>query len=188
MSASLGTIVNWRAARTYGRTMVRQLREVTLAEVRQHEAASDANIRLGGYTMDEYCPISEIRCFHVRLEAQDTERIFLLNDFGERTKDGSCRLIDLDETAGTIEKVRSLMNSAIDLRICSGLEIIAVCSDVERAAIVVADGNHRAIAQYGTYGSLAYIPAYICIHPKMDDWPHVPQKARELRVDEPGLR
>lgn len=155
--------------------------EVEIAEVQQHEQATSANARLGGYGMDAHCPTNEIRCYRVVLEEGDLDRLFVMQDFAAYTSNGSCRLRDVLPSIADIKRVASFTTPSVDLRKRTGLEVILVGSDVDRASLVAIDGNHRIIAQYISQGSVDGVPAFVCVHPAMNRWPYVPPLARSLQ-------
>jgi hypothetical protein len=158
--------------------------EVNVLEIQQHEAATEANVRLGGYRMDECCPTSEFKCCRVRLEHGDLDRLFVLGDFAKYTKGKSCRLQDVTQDAEKLEKVASFMHGdgrrgSVDLCSATGLELLIVCRELQDAPLIIYDGCHRAIAQYLKYRSMSGVPAYVCVHPAIDLWGYVPPQARQ---------
>ena len=44
--------------------------------------------------------------------------------------------------------------------------------------LVIYDGNHRAIAQYFSLGSVQDVPAFVSVHPRVGTWSYVPPLAR----------
>jgi hypothetical protein len=157
-----------------------QCKVVTLDEVQKHEAATNANARLGSYEMDLSCPIHEIRCFHVLLDSDDTQRLFVLPDFRKHTARCSCRLVDAMPSAANVamERLPPGAISLLDLRVHSGLELVLVATDLSVAPLIIVDGNHRALAHYMRFRNLDRVPAYIGVHPNMHQWRFVPRLAR----------
>jgi hypothetical protein len=77
-------------------------------------------------------------------------------------------------------RVARFLQTRIDLRTAASLEIVIVSPDAIDQPLIVADGNHRLIAQYLGFGTVHGIPAYVCIHREIDQWSHVPPLARAL--------
>jgi hypothetical protein len=146
--------------------------------IRQHELNTGANATVGGYDMDKHCPLDECALHRVRLEAADRERVFLLPDFRKLTAGHSCRLRDVLKEAGSNPRVAAFSNPKVDLRTATNLELVVVSIATDGSPLIIIDGNHRAIAQYLEYGHLDDVPAYLCIHPHINRWGHVPIAAR----------
>jgi hypothetical protein len=158
--------------------MVVDVSEVNISEVQRHEEATAANARLGRYEMGIHCPANEFLCFRVLLEQSDTDRLFLLGDFAERTTDRTCRIRDVKLCAADLPRVASFVTARVDLRSQAGLELVLVCRELHKAPLIIIDGNHRAIAHYLTQGSMLSVPAYVCVHQAISQWPFVPNRAR----------
>jgi hypothetical protein len=157
--------------------------EVNVAEVQQHEANTDANVRLVRYRLDACCPTHEFRCHRIRLDPSDDELLYVLCDFARYTKDQSSRLRDVTPEAASLERVASFMHGdgnrgSVDLRSAAELDLLIVSKELKPAPLVIYDGCHRAIAQFLRFGSLSGVPAYVCVHPAINSWAHVPPQAR----------
>jgi hypothetical protein len=154
--------------------------EVSLSVVQQHEEATTANARLGGYHMDLHCPTDEFRCFRVILDQRDDARLYLLGltEFINQTRGQTCRLRDVVREAASVQRVASFITGGLDLRTGSGLELVLVCRELQSAPLVAIDGNHRAMAQYLTHDSVEGVGAFVCVHPAISNWPFVPPLAR----------
>ena len=152
--------------------------EVDIAVVQRHEGATASNARLGGYHMDRHCPTTEFRCYRVRLEQSDENRLFGLTEFINQTRGQSCRLRDVLPGASAIQRVASFITAGINLRSRSGLELVLVTAELHGAPLVAIDGNHRAMAQFLAHGSVEGVPAFVCVHPAIGQWPYVPPLAR----------
>jgi len=154
------------------------LKEVEVEVVQKHEMEIKANARLGGYDLDKYCPLSEFKAFRVCLERVDADRLYLLSQFAEYTKAQTCKLLDaLPETASN-PRVATFI-SRIDLRSAVKLELVIISVNARRGPLVIIDGNHRAIAHWLTHKCIHGVPAYVCEHPNVNQWPFLPQSARE---------
>ena len=154
------------------------LGEVEISEVQRHEEATAANARLGGYGMDAHCPTNDFRCFRVLLEQGDADRLFVLADFSAQTTAQSCRMRDLVPGAVALPRVASFVTAGVDLRSRTGLELVLVCGALHDTPLIVIDGNHRAIHQFLTQGSMQGVRAYACVHRDISQWPFVPRLAR----------
>lgn len=152
--------------------------EVSISEVQRHEEATAANARLDRYDLNRHCPTSEFRCLRVLLEQSDTDRLFLLGCFVERTTGRTCRIRDVELDPANSHRVASFVNAGVDLRSRAGLELVLVCRELYDAPLVIIDGNHRAIAHYLTQGSMQSVPAYVCVHQAISQWGFVPNLAR----------
>ena len=154
--------------------------ELDMSEVQRHEQATASDVRLGGYHMDCHCPTNEFRCFRVKLERREEDRIFLLGipEFIDSTRGQSCRLRDVVQGASTIERVASFITAGVDLRVRPGSELVLVTAEFQSAALVAIDGNHRAMAHYLAHGSVDGVPAFVCVHSAISRWHFVPPIAR----------
>lgn len=160
--------------------MPTNVRNSSLDEIQAHEFATGANARLGGYGMDEHCPLAEIVCMHVTLSECDLQRLFVLPDFRKHTRNHSCQLVDVNDSALTaaMERQPVEMQNELDLTTRTRLELVLVGTDVNERPLVTVDGNHRLLAHYIRHHSVDGVPAYIGIHPNMYNWRFVPSLAR----------
>ena len=159
--------------------MPKNERNSSLKEIQSHEFAIRANARLGGYGMYEHCPITEIVCMHATLSEFDVKRLFVLPEFRKHTRDHSCRLVDMNESALAIamERQPAGTQNELDLTTRSRLELVLVGTDMKEGPLIAVDGNHRLIAHYIRHGSIEGVPVYIGIHPNMYNWSFVPPLA-----------
>jgi hypothetical protein len=51
--------------------------QIEYSQLRQFEDQIGGNVKVGGYIMDEICPIEHGKCYQIRLQADDISRIFL---------------------------------------------------------------------------------------------------------------
>lgn len=145
---------------------------VSLAAVREQEAAVASNSTVGGYHMDEHCDPGECLFSKAILEESDADRLYLLGDFARVTR-GSCRIRDVQPTtfaSDTVTRVNAFGRGRVDLRTTPGLLPVAVTADVERDSLVLIDGNHRTIWHWPTYATVAGVSIYVCEHPRMGEW------------------
>lgn len=163
---------------------------VDITEVQQHENLTDANARVGGYGMYTYCPAEGFSFYLGHLEQQDWNRLYLLGEFAKYTDGGTGRVIDISSKkleASTWGRVASFSQPSensnfkpIDLRSAENLALLIVTPDASSGPLVLIDGNHRAISQYLTYGIVSHVPAFLCVHLNIMQWPYVPGHARQM--------
>lgn len=154
------------------------LKAVDVSDVQAHEAATHANVKLGGYDMDRCCPLSEFKAFNVRLEATDIDRLFLLNcGFAAYTEVQTCKLRDVLLGVVSHERVRNVIDRAC-FPVSPDQAILIVSPDEKYGPLTIYDGNHRAMAQYLTQRSVHDVLAYICVHRRISEWGFVPPLAR----------
>ena len=154
------------------------LEAVDVSDVQAHEAATYANVRLGGYHMDRCCPLGEFKTFNVRLEASDIDRLFLLNcGFAAYTKGQTCILRDVLPGVVTYERVRNVIDKTC-FPVSSDQAILIVSPDEKCGPLTIYDGNHRAMAQYLVQRTVHDVVAYVCVHRRINEWSFVPPLGR----------
>jgi len=154
------------------------LESVDVSDVQAHEAATHANVKLGGYHMDRCCPLSEFKAFKVRLEASDIDRLFLLNcGFAPDTEGKTCRLRDVLPGVVSHERVRNVIDKAC-FPVSPDQAILIVSPDEKCGPLTIYDGNHRAIAQYLMQRTVHDVVAYVCVHSRISEWGYVPHLGR----------
>ncbi len=165
---------------------------IDLATLRQHERSTRANACLGRYGMCTYSPQDEFQLVRANFEPDDWQRLYLIEEFTRHTNGKTGRVIDLnfeDLSPTAKARVQSFTDppsgiglSPVDLRMHPQLAIIIVTADIHDRALVIIDGNHRAIAQYRNFGPVAGIPAIVCIHGKIEQWPYAPIHSRNRKI------
>src|SRR5687767_5202 len=94
------------------------IEDVALEVLREHERQTNCNVALGGYGMDKFSPLREVRIVRAILEESDTKRLFLLGMFGNRTKGQSCQIADvLPDLAASMDRVNSFARERFDVRL-----------------------------------------------------------------------
>lgn len=165
------------------------LEAVDVSDVQAHEAATYANVRLGGYDMDRCCLLSEFEAFNVRLEASDIDRLFLLNcGFAADTKGQTCKLRDVLPGVVAHERVRNVIDKA-RFPVSPNQAILIVSPDEKGGPLTIYDGNHRAMAQYLVQKTVHDVLAFVCVHRRISEWGFVPPLGRiqvERRPNGPG--
>ena len=152
---------------------------VDVSDVQAHEAATHANVTLGGYDMDGCCPLSEFKAFKVKLEASDIDRLFLLNcGFAAHTEGQTCKLRDVLPGVVSDERVRNVIDKAC-FPVSPDQAILIVSPDEKCGPLTIYDGNHRAMAQYLTQKSVHDVLAYVCVHRRISEWRFVPPQGRK---------
>jgi hypothetical protein len=130
----------------------------------------------------------EYKGFRVSLEDGDVDRLFLWWEFGQYTGSGSSKLTDmpasmtpfrkptLDRVKPFIEGIPGSGNAPVDLLTTANMEIVIVSNDLENGILYIIDGNHRVIARKLTNKGFKDVPAFACVHPKMQEWDMFPPK------------
>lgn len=160
-----------------GAEAMKIIETVDLGVISQHEKKTGANVTLGGYHMDRCCPLAEFQLLRCVLELDDIERLFVLNDFAKFTA-GSCRLKSVLSDAASNQRVAAFSNGRVDLRKAPNLELLIVSANADDGPLLIIDGNHRAIWQYLAYSSIHAVPAFICVHSRINEWGYMPIAAR----------
>lgn len=158
------------------------IRPVDIKEIREHEVKTKANVIIGGYNMDIYCPISEFVSFWVMLEEADWDRLFLISQFAQYTHGNTGKVIHARELSEKTESTVALYSSMQS--VCPALLIVS--ANIETASLIIIDGNHRAIAQYRKQKGSNIPAAYVCIHPNINKWGYVPKGARVFLPETTG--
>lgn len=166
------------------------LEEVELSVLQQHEAATNANARLGGYRMDRCSPIHEFILYRATLQSADDDRLFFLGEFAKYTVGKTGRVRDIDVSL-LDDRSRARIDSfvapatgngfaRVDLRSSPHLALVVVAANTDTAGLVMIDGNHRTIAQHLQFGTLCDVPVFLCVHERIGEWPFIPAAARHL--------
>jgi len=154
------------------------LTNVNVSDVQAHEAATHANVTLGGYQMDRCCPLDEFKAFNVRLEASDIDRLFLLNcGFAAFTKGQTCKVADVLPGIVPQERIRNVADKAC-FPVSADQAILIVSADEKCGPLIIYDGNHRAMAQYLMRKTVHDVLAYVCVHRNISEWGFVPPLGR----------
>lgn len=162
--------------------MPTSIRIVPLSALQNHEQRTNANVRVGGYGMDQICPIGEIKCFHIVLTSADLPRVFLLWEatFIPHTEKQSCRLVDITATAEQMAMARRPTGeiNSVDLINTSELEPVLVTNNLDVGPLVIIDGNHRLTAHYARFRSIDGVRVFVGVHAKVLGWKFVPPLAK----------
>lgn len=123
------------------------------------------------------------------LDDKDTSNIAVYWQFQEHTQDETCRLFDLLETAKDIPRVKNFTEGVpskgygpVDLRTLPDREPTIVTNSLDSHLLYVIDGNNRTIGHYLRHGSLAGVPAFVCVHPRMLEWAYIPEYWKNRQV------
>lgn len=135
-------------------------------------------MRLDGYDLDKLCPLHEFKIARCLLETGDIQRLFAVMDFAKYTEQSSCRLAALLPNADADGGVARFMADNVDLRRWLGLELIIVSMNAEHGPLLIIDGNHRAIAHHRLHRTIEGVAAFVCEHPRVNDWNRMPSAAR----------
>ncbi len=160
--------------------MAKSIRKATHGEIQNLEQRTNANVRIGGYDMDQLCPTKEIQFFHIELTSSDLARIFLLWEFFPHTNGNSCKLVDINATAESMAMERRPTGdvNSVDLINVSGFEPVLVTNNLECGPLVTIDGNRRLTAHYVRAGTIDGAKVYVGVHANMLGWKFVPPQAR----------
>lgn len=160
-----------------------------LLALRSHEALVNANVRLGGYHMDQNSPPADFRLFRASLDSLDWLRLYLLGEFAKHTWGKTARVVDAPfELLSEDSKARitsffevrpDLNRLSLDLRNLPHLAPVVVTTDIALGSLTIIDGNHRAIAQCWQHGPTAGVPIIVCVHNNISQWPYIAHHARE---------
>lgn len=158
---------------------------VELAELQAHDQALKANIRLGGYEMGTHCPVGEFEIHLIELEQGDESWVYLISEFAQYTQGNSGRLIDVQQSVDshveTGKIVSGMISAGFDIKHQKERALVAVTSDFTRGALTLIDGSHRAIAQFRSFGTIADVPVYLCVHKQINKWSGwIPANAQRL--------
>lgn len=124
------------------------------------------------------CQPKEFVVSSVLLEHSDIDRIFLLGSYSKYTKNGSCKLTETLAAIHDDPKVQGFISDVIDLTVNPELAIIIVTTEAECGALVITDGNHRAIAHYLQNQTIDGVPAFVCANPCIGQWEFIPEGAK----------
>ncbi|XOF33677.1 MAG: nucleotidyltransferase family protein [Candidatus Electrothrix sp. YB6] len=164
------------------------LHPLSLEELRKHEQNCETSVVLGSHEMDRHAPTDAFKLYKAMLEPEDTDSVYLLDcDFVPWTEGYTGRLRDFDQKKAddsTRKRIESFITHSeqsgkqpVDLRSSPQLALTLICAQPDGPWVII-DGNHRALAQYRQYGSLADVPAYVCVHPEIGDWRYIPNFMR----------
>jgi hypothetical protein len=150
--------------------------EVPVTEVESVLAKHNSNVRFDNYDMPKCCPLDDFKCFKIRLEPGDIDRLYLVGNFAKVTA-GTCKIINVDQAAvlkqeaeGRSARLNTLMNGddhfkkGVNLLEDEGFEPVLVGKALEKGSLLFIDGSHRAIGHFIRLGNLLDIEVYVCIH------------------------
>jgi hypothetical protein len=163
---------------------MRQVVESSITEVELHLEKTNSNIFFdyNDYGLKDF-PKNEFKCFKVILEKSDIDRLYLIGNFANITKD-SLKVSDLvskeevlcDTHENRGERVKKIMeggaqyNKGLDLLTDKDFELVLVGQNLIDGPLVLMDGSHRIIAHYLNRGDVDRVHAYVCIHSNVKKW------------------
>lgn len=150
--------------------------------LRQFEEQIGGNVKVGGYKMDEICPIEQGKCYQIRLHENETNRLFLLGEatFTSLTRDKNYRLSDIIDDVKYLDRVKYWIDYNLDLRLSQEWSPIFVCPNVINGPIVTIDGNHRLMAHFHMHKTIDGLNGYLFVHPNILQWGYIPNGARNF--------
>ena len=130
--------------------------------------------------MDTLCPIEEGLCYQIKLQENDTNRLFLLNEptFTSFTRDKNYRLSDIIDDVKNSDRVKYWLDKEFDLRLSPEWSPIFVCPETNVGTIVTIDGNHRLTAHFHRHKTIEGLPGYLFVHQNIQKWCYIPNGAR----------
>ncbi|HUY33166.1 MAG TPA: hypothetical protein VMV69_10320 [Pirellulales bacterium] len=154
------------------------LEQVDASALRKHEDSLNPvpNVRLGSYGMP---PPEQFELWRVTLEERDLDKMFVLFDFVEHTIGLHGKLSGIRPSGGFKERVEKKIQQNLDLRLSPKLAVVIVTVDWKEWPLILADGNHRATAQYLKHGTITGVPAFVCKHPNICFWTNTPIESRK---------
>lgn len=155
--------------------------QIDYQRLKQFEKQIGGNVKVGGYGMDNLCPIEEGHCYQIKLQENDTNRLFLLGEttFKSLTYDKNYRLSDIIDDVKNLVRVKHWIDYKLDLRISVEWSPIFVCPDTNSGPIVTIDGNHRLIAHFHQHNTIEGLLGYLFVHPNIQQWGYIPNGARK---------
>lgn len=131
------------------------------------------NVRVGGYEMDSICPINEGKCYKIKLQESDLNRLFILGDpsFTNLTSNKNYRLSGLiPEVAEQEIKTRTSLDVILDLRESHKLAPVFVSRNLDSGLVVTIDGNHRLMGHFLRNKSIEGVNGFLFVHPNVEKW------------------
>lgn len=126
-------------------------------------------------------PAADYKAYRVILDSGDASRIVLWWEFQKHTKEHSCRLTDLLESAATLKKAQPFIHGDRsrgflpgDLRTLPNREITILTNDLASDFLYLIDGNNRLVGHFLLHKTIQDVPAVVCAHPKLMEWAYVP--------------
>jgi len=160
--------------------------DIDLATIQKHLRDTGSGVKLDPSGMPG--PMDGHRGFKVLLDADDVRRLILYWEFEKYTRDKSCKVIDLLDSAASLERVKSFIDGnvakrlpPVDLRTTPKMEPVIVTNDLQGPFLYHIDGNHRVMAHYFSQKSFQDVPALVCAHPKLLEWAYIPMYYKRHR-------
>ena len=159
------------------------IRPIDIDLIRDRDIKNCASVQLGNHCMEDYVATTDFKCFEVRLEEYDINRLFIIyeKNLAPLTSGSSCRLIDIiPEKAKEVERVKSFLNDSFNLLEKTEFEPILVGWDIQESPLIIIDGNHRVISHYIKNNNITDLIVFVCINNQdLKSWMFVPPDARK---------
>jgi hypothetical protein len=153
--------------------------QIEYNKLREFEDKIGGNVKVGGYKMDEICPVAEGLCYQIKLEESDTGRLFLLGEatFTHLTPTKDYLLTNISDDVKEMKRVKYWIDQKLDLRESPEWSPIFVAKDIE-SPIVTIDGNHRLMAHFNQHRTIEGLHGYLFIHQNIQKWGCIPKGAK----------
>jgi|GEM_PF-3280621 len=154
--------------------------EINYVKLNEFENQISGNVKVGGYNMNDISPIKEGRCYKIKFEEKDINRLFLLGEvtFKDLTSEKNFKLSGLLDTVINIERVKYWIDAKLDLRISTKWSPVFVSPHIDGPFVTI-DGNHRLMAHYNQHKTIERLNGYLFVHPNIQNWGFIPIEARK---------
>lgn len=143
--------------------------------VRQHLQKTHTGVGLPDFA-GEYC------CYRGLLSDGDLPGLVMWFENEKHTAGGSCLLADLEESRRHAPRVASFIEGnpnkkfgPADLRSMADRELVLLSFDTNANFYYAIDGNNRLQAHYLSHRSIESVPAFLCVHPEVQNWAYIPR-------------
>jgi hypothetical protein len=155
------------------------INQIEYNQLKQFEVQVGGNVKVGGYNMNNVCPIEEGQCYQIKLQDNDISRLFLLGEatFTKLTPAKNYRLSEIIDDVKNLPRVKYWIDKKLDLRLSPEWSPIFVSKDV-KGPIITIDGNHRLMAHFHQHQAIEGLHGYLFVHPSIPKWDFIPVGAR----------
>jgi len=155
------------------------IEQIEYDKLKQFEDQIGGNVKVGGYEMDNICPINEGHCYQIKLQENDIDQLFLLGEttFKGLTHDKNYRLSGIIDSVKKLDRVKYWIDKKLDLRSSPEWSPVFVSPNTD-GPIITIDGNHRLMAHYYQHKNIEGLQGYLFVHPNIQKWGFAPNDAR----------
>ena len=151
---------------------MRVIEEIQIDTIHTHLKIKKSGVSLDLSSMPGRA--NEYKGHRVLLDTLDVDNLILWFEFGKYTLDENCKITALQESARSLDRVKSFTNVQFDLSDSQNMELVILTDDVQSDVLYIIDGNHRAIAQKLVHNDFYDVPAFVCSHPELLSWSYIP--------------